>query len=308
MQCTAIPLMRRATRWLGAAALMGACALALALPSPKDIEAAVNAGHLTQAETMLREVLQDKPGSARAHYELGQVLAREAKYDEALAEVQRAKSIDSSLKFASSPEKFQQTLYKIAAAASAAKLPATGTTTPLASTVAQAPAPAPASPALNLNYVLLGIGVLVLVAFLIRRSQAQAASANRGYAQAAPAAGSGFGAQFTPKAPAYANGPAAGYAPGYGPGYGAPMQGGVGSGVGGAVLGGVAGLAAGYALSKAFEGDHHSSANHGSQDTGGNGAGYLPFDAPAPPDLGSFDAGSGDSWDAANSGGNDDNW
>ncbi len=307
MQSTVTPLMRRATRWLGAAALMGACALALALPAPKDIEAAVNAGHLTQAETMLREVLQDKPGSARAHYELGQVLAREAKYDEALAEVQRARAIDSSLKFAASPEKFQQTLDKISAAASAAKLPSVAAAAHVAEPLSAAPAPA--SPALNLNYVLLGIGVLVLVAFVIRRSQAQAAPANRAYAPTAPAAPGGFGAQFTPNAPAYPGGPAAGYAPGYGPGYGAPMQGGVGSGVGGAVLGGVAGLAAGYALTKAFEGDHHSGANQGAQASGSNGAGYVPFDAPAPPDMGSFDAGAGDSWDAPDSGGSsDDNW
>jgi len=33
--------------------------LALALPTPKDIEAAVAAGQYTQAESMLREVLQD---------------------------------------------------------------------------------------------------------------------------------------------------------------------------------------------------------------------------------------------------------
>ena len=302
MQFTAIPLMRRATRWLGAAALMGACALALALPAPKDIEAAVNAGHLPQAETMLREVLQDKPGSARAHYELGQVLARQAKYDEALAEVQRAKSIDSSLKFAASPEKFQQTLDRIGAAASTAKLPSATAAAHVAATTA--PAPAPASPALNLNYVLLGIGVLVLVAFLVRRNKAQAAPANMGYAPTAPAAGGGFGAQFTPNAPAYPGGPGAGY----GPGYGAPMQGGAGSGIGGAVLGGVAGLAAGYALTKAFEGDHQTGANHGAQPAAGNGAGYVPFDAPAQPELGNFDAGSGNSWDAPDEGGSDDNW
>ncbi len=299
MPLTATSLMHRATRWLGAAAMMGACALALALPAPKDIEAAVAAGHLTQAETMLREVLQDKPGSARAHYELGQVLAREAKYEEALTEVQRAKSIDSSLKFAASPEKFQQTLDKIGAATSAAKLPAATVAAHVAAPPATAPAPQ--SPALNLNYVLLGIGVLVLVAFLIRRSQAQAAPANMGYAPAAPG---GFGAQFTPNAAAYPGGSAAGY----GPGYGAPVQGGVGSGVGGAVLGGVAGLAAGYALTKAFEGNHQSGANGTAQATGGNGAGYVPFDAPAQPDLGSFDAGSGDSWDAADNGESDDNW
>ena len=38
--------------------------LALALPSPKDIESAVNAGNLSQAESMLREVIQEKPQSA----------------------------------------------------------------------------------------------------------------------------------------------------------------------------------------------------------------------------------------------------
>ena len=324
MQSNVIPLMRRATRWLGSFVLMGVCTLALALPSPKDIEAAVNAGRLTQAETMLREVLQDKPGSARAHYELGQVLARQAKYDEALAEVQRAKSIDSSLKFAASPEKFQQTLDRIGAAASTAKLPSATAAANLAATVAPAPAPppaaAPASAALNLNYVLLGIGVLLLVAFLVRRNKAQATPANMGYAPSAPApaapilaGSSGFGAQFTPNAPAYPGGPAAGHAPGYaprsGPGYGAPMQGGgIGSGMGGAVLGGVAGLAAGYALSKAFEGDHQTGANQGAHAAADNGAGYVPFDAPAQPELGNFDAGSGDSWDAQGDGGSDDNW
>lgn len=324
MQSTVIPLMRRATRWLASFALMGVCALALALPAPKDIEAAVNAGRLTQAETMLREVLQDKPGSARAHYELGQVLARQAKYDEALAEVQRAKSIDSSLKFAASPEKFQQTLDRIGAAASTAKLPSATAAANLAATAAPAPAPppapVPASPALNLNYVLLGIGVLLLVAFLVRRNKAQAASANMGYAPSAPspaapvlAGSSGFGAQFTPNAPAYPGGPAAGYAPGsapgYRPGYGAPMQGGgMGSGMGGAVLGGVAGMAAGYALSKALEGDHQTNANQGASAAPDNGGGYQPFDAPAQPELGSFDVGSGDSWDAQGDGGGEDNW
>jgi len=295
-------MMRRLARWLGAALLLGAGALALALPAPKDIEAAVNAGHLTQAETMLREVLQDKPGSARAHYELGQVLARQAKYDEALAELQRAKGIDNSLKFAASPEKFQQTLEKIGAAASAAKLPATTATTPLAAGVAAAPAPTAAatSPGLNLNYVLLGIGVLVIVGLLIRRSNAQARPTTPMY-RAAPTQ-AGFGAQYTPNAPSY---PGAGYAPGYG----MPPQGGVGSGVGGAVLGGVAGLAAGYAISKALEGDHHTGANPAAQTSGAAGSGYVPFDTPAPPDVGSFDAGSGDSWDNSDSGGGGgDNW
>ena len=295
MPFTTTTLVRSASRWLGAAVLLGACALALALPTPKDIEAAVNAGHLAQAETMLRDVLQEKPNSARAHSELGEVLGREAKYDDALAELQRAKSIDSTLKFASTPEKFQQTLDKVSAAASAAKLPAT--TAPAHQAVVVAPAPAPAAPGLNLNYVFLGIGLVVLIAFLIRRS-AQANQNAMVYAAPAPA---GFGAQYTPNAP--------GYGPGYAPGYGAPMQG--GSGVGGAVLGGVAGLAAGYALSKALEGDHHNGVNHDGSAPSGNSGGYVPFDAPAAPDLGSFDSGAGNGWDAPDAGsggGGDDNW
>jgi hypothetical protein len=302
-------LIRLATRSLGTFWLLGACALALALPAPKDIEAAVSAGRYAQAETMLREVLQEKPNSARAHYELGQVLAHEAKYDEALDQLQRAQTIDDTLKFANSPEKFKQTLDKITAAASSARLPATTTqtVTPVAADIAPAVAPAPAAPALNLNYVLLGIGALALVAFLIRRSKAQAARSAMSYPApsampyAAPrpstAGAGGFGAQYAPNGPAYA------------PGYGSPAQG--GSGIGGAVLGGVAGLAAGYALTKAFEGDHHtgksgdsSAAAPGLADNGG----YVPFDASAQPGLGSFDAGAGDSWDASDSSGGDDNW
>jgi len=284
MQATTT-LTRRALRWLGASLLLGACALALALPAPKDIEAAVNAGHYAQAETLLREVLQEKPNSARAHYELGQVLAHEAKYDEALAQLQRAKAIDSTLTFATSPEKFQQTLDKIGTAASSARLPA--------------------SPALNLNYVLLGIGVLVLVAFFIRRSKAQAAASATAYPAPMARAGGpvGFGAQYAPSGAAYA--------PGHGPGYGTPAQsasGMGGSGIGGAVLGGVAGLAAGYALTKAFEGDHHSASNAPAPSAATGNGGYVPFDASAPPDLGSFDAGAGDGWDASESSGSDDNW
>jgi len=302
-------LIRHATRWLGTFLLLGACALALALPAPKDIEAAVSAGRYAQAETMLREVLQEKPNSARAHYELGQVLAHEAKYDEALDQLQRAKTIDSTLKFATSPEKFKQTLDKITAASSSARLPAaaTQTVTPAAAATTPAAAPATEGPALNLNYVLLGIGVLVLVVLLIRRNKAQAAPSAMSYPapsampyaapRPSPAGAGGFGAQYAPNGPAYA------------PGYGAPAQG--GSGIGGAVLGGVAGLAAGYALSKAFEGDHHSGSSGNSSAAApglADNGGYVPFDAPAQPDLGSFDAGAGDGWDASDASGSDDNW
>ena len=85
---------------------------------------------------------------------------------------------------------------------------------------------------------------------------------------------------------------------------------GAGSMAKGAVLGGLAGMAAGYALSKALEDEHPSSSSREpggsapSSTSHGNGD-YIPFDNTPSNDLGSFDAGQGDSWDSAPSGGSD---
>jgi len=286
-----------------AGALVLSATLAMALPTPKDIEAAVAAGHYTQAETMLREVLQDKPQSAKAHYELGQVLAHEQRYRDAQTELQKAKDIDPTLKFATSPEKFNTVFTKVselaaAPSSSVVMAPSVATGTHAATQAA----PAPSSSGSSLTYVWLAIAGLVVLGLWLRRSAA--ANANTAsYAPVAtpvgtPPAPRGFGAQFTP------NAPQGGYAP---QGYAPPTG---GSTMTGAVVGGLAGVAAGYALSKALEGDHHSSApsSAGASSSAGNG-GYVPFDTPAQPDLGSFDAGSGSDWDSADSGGgSDDSW
>lgn len=289
-----------------AAVLMALVAtVAMALPSPKDIEAAVNAGHNAQAEAMLREVIQEKPQSAKAHYELGQVLAREARYAEAQTELKKAKDIDPSLKFAASPDKFNDILDKVARQVPAASVSAAPSNTPAPQLASPSPAAA-ASGGFSLTYVWLGIGALVVLALVLRRSSTPAPSYSPAMTPAAPVPTRGFGAQFTPNAPAAAPGYGPGYGQAYGPGY-APPASGTGSTVAGAVVGGLAGVAAGYALSKALEGDHHSSAGSSSTVAGNNG-GYVPFDTPAQPDLGSFDAGSGDSWDDASSSGGDDSW
>ena len=88
------------------ACLMMVASLALALPTPKDISAAVNSGNLAQAEAMLHEVILVKPGSAKARYELGQVLAREGRKMEARQELLEAQRIDPSLKFAATSPSF----------------------------------------------------------------------------------------------------------------------------------------------------------------------------------------------------------
>ena len=289
-----------------AGALVLSATLAMALPAPKDIEAAVAAGHYTQAESMLREVLQDKPQSAKAHYELGQVLAHEQRYKEAQTQLQKAKDLDPSLKFASSPEKFNTVFAKVngLAAASSTSVVMSPSVAPGTHVAMQPPSTAaPSSGGMSLGYVWLAIGGLVILGLWLRRSAVAKASsdnfANSVTPMGTPSAQRGFGAQFTPNAPQ-------GYAP---QGYAQPASG--GSTMTGAVVGGLAGVAAGYALSKALEGDHHAASAPSSAGTSpvADNGGYVPFDAPNQPDLGSFDAGSGSDWDSTDSGvGSDDSW
>jgi tetratricopeptide (TPR) repeat protein len=286
-----------------AAAFVLSATLALALPTPKDIEAAVAAGQYTQAETMLREVLHDKPQSAKAHYELGQVLAHEHRYKDAQAEVLKAKELDPALKFAASPDKFNTVFAKVnelavAPSSSVVMEPSVVPGTHVAANAS--PEPGTNGGGSPLTYVWLAIAGLVVLGLWLRRSAANAANqVDTATSMGTAPAQRGFGAQFTPSAAP------AGYAP---QGYAQSNSG--GSTMAGAVVGGLAGVAAGYALSKALEGEHHTSvpASSGASPVTDNG-GYVPFDTPAQPDLGSFDAGSGSDWDGADSGGgSDDTW
>lgn len=279
--------------------LVAFATLALALPSPKDIESAVTAGNLSQAESMLREVIQEKPQSAKAHYELGQVLARQARYADAQQALSKAKAIDPALKFAASPEKFNETFDKIAHKAKELSGPQVSSGLSDTRRPAAAPvAPAAPEPAFPLHYIWIGIAGLVILALVMRRKQATAS----------PSPMPMQSSNASPYAPATAMGPNG--APGYGQAYPhqQPMGGGMGSGIGGAVVGGLAGVAAGYALSKALGGDQHNNASSAAQNTGNNN-GYVPFDSPSQPDLGSFDSGSGGGWDdSSDSGSSDDSW
>ena len=327
----------RLQRMLLAVTLALAAGWALALPSPKDIEAAVGAGQLPQAESMLREVLQAKPQSAKAHYELGQVLARQSKFFEAQQALDQAKTIDPALKFATSPEAFAKTYDTVQAqvrGTSSAASPKAAVATPAAPVASAAPASPAPSGGFNLMYVWMGAAGLVVLGLVLRRRAAAApavapAAASTAYAgmppaaqpayngaamatggiigsglnpaQAAAPAQRGFGSQYAPQAPAPAHYPPAA----------APAAGGMGA-MGGAVLGGVAGLAAGYALSKAMEGGASNSnpaTNSNAASPSNDSAGFVPFDNPSRPDMGAFDAGAGgDSWDVGQAPMDDDEW
>jgi len=238
------------------------------------------------------------------------VLARQEHYADAQIALKKAKELDPSLKFAASPEKFNETFDKVSRLAqgpSSAAL-ASGLSPaakPPAASATVAAVPAPTQPTFPLSYVLLGVAGLVILALVLRRSKTNVATAATGFSAAPGAAMQGgtataprgFGAQFTPNAPTNRSG----YAPAA-----QPMGGGMGSGIGGAVIGGLAGVAAGYALSKALEGDQHS--NSSNANPADNNNSYVPIDSPAQPDLGGFDAGSDGGWDDSSSSGGDDSW
>lgn len=259
--------------------LMLASAAAFALPTPKDIEGAVNAGNLVQAETMLHEVIAAKPGSAKAHYELGQVLAREGKLEAAGQQLAQAEALDPSLKFASDPLQFRNLVNKVSTAAHApAAAPAR---------VASAPSRPAAETGMPWGMLLIGGGVLIIGWLVIRRMSA--ASQAQRYA---PASTTGLAAAGgTMNSGGFGN-------------YGGVPPASTGSGIGGAVLGGVAGLAAGYGLAKMLEN------NDGHRPAAADN-GLAPIESP-PADFGSFDAGTGSDWDSgADSSGGDgggDSW
>jgi len=81
--------------------------LAFAVPTVQQIESAISQGDWQRADSGLVEVLQAHPNSAHAHYLYAQVLHREGRYADALAQIQQARSLDPQLRFAS-PARFAQ--------------------------------------------------------------------------------------------------------------------------------------------------------------------------------------------------------
>jgi hypothetical protein len=81
-------------------------ALAFALPSTDEVQAAVRAGNYAQADTMMREVVEAKPQSAKAHYIYAEILAREGKFGDAATQARAAREIDPAIGF-TDPAKFR---------------------------------------------------------------------------------------------------------------------------------------------------------------------------------------------------------
>ncbi|TWB45244.1 tetratricopeptide repeat protein [Nitrospirillum pindoramense] len=95
---------------VGLGLLLGASVPAWAAATPEQVKKAVDAGDLPAAEHMLRDAIREHGDSARAHYELGEVLGMEGLHQDAVGELELARKMDPTLHFARSPETFQQHL------------------------------------------------------------------------------------------------------------------------------------------------------------------------------------------------------
>jgi hypothetical protein len=78
-------------------ALMGT-ALA-AVPTLSQVQQSIGQHNWQQADDQLAQVTQAYPNNPRAHYLYGQVLAREGRASDALAQIEQARSLDPELRF-----------------------------------------------------------------------------------------------------------------------------------------------------------------------------------------------------------------
>ncbi|MFM0337262.1 tetratricopeptide repeat protein [Paraburkholderia fungorum] len=123
------------------ASLLLVSGAAFALPTVQQIESAMSQGNWQQADAGLSEVLQAHPNNARAHYLYAQVLDREGRYADALAQVQQAKALDPQIRF-TDPTRFAQTEARIRKDAERAGAAGGNTTSRAANPFVQQTAPA----------------------------------------------------------------------------------------------------------------------------------------------------------------------
>lgn len=219
------------TRILMLSLLLPLASAALAEPSLQEVYQTARAGNLAQAETMMTEVVQAHPDSAKAHFVFAEILAKDNRLSDAQHELARAEQLKPGL-----PDE-----KPAAVAALKRKLQ-----------VHNSPSGSGGSP------VLMWAGLAAIIIFgvmifrtLFRRPQPQAYAA----------------AGFPPAG--YGNNPMSGPMPGgYGPN--GPYQGGPqGGGLGSSIIGGLAtgaavgaGIVAGEALMRNVLDDHPANSGH----------------------------------------------
>lgn len=87
--------------------------VALAEVTFQDVTDKMKVGDIRTAEMLTKQILKDKPDSAKAHYYMGQILIAESDYKGARSELKKAVQLDKSLSFAASPDKFRENMDKV---------------------------------------------------------------------------------------------------------------------------------------------------------------------------------------------------
>ncbi|HEF5871249.1 TPA: tetratricopeptide repeat protein [Burkholderia cenocepacia] len=148
--------------------LMLLSSAAFAVPSLQQVEQSIAQRNWQQADTQLSQVIDAHPNNAHARYLYAQVLDREGRASDALAQLQRAKSLDPQLRFTDA-SRFAQTESRIRADAARVS----GNTPPVtqAGTLQPglAPAVAPAEKHGPSTGMWIGLGLIVAVIALVLR-------------------------------------------------------------------------------------------------------------------------------------------
>jgi hypothetical protein len=188
-------------RWMALLMMAAVSLAAWALPTVDQVQAEVAKGNYAAAEVMMRDVIAERPNSARAQYVLAQVLAHNGRLDDARSAAQRARQLDPAISFTSRQgfEDFERALaqgQRPAAAPAATGALSDRTSVPPPDLAA--PPPKPALPGWAW-----GVGGAVVALLLWRLL-----SRRRGVAAAAPGSawGGRAGAQGVGAAPAARSG------------------------------------------------------------------------------------------------------
>ena len=252
-----------------AAALLLTSNMVFAEATLPEVYKAVQSGQMAKADAMMKEVLQNHPNSAKAHYVAAELYLKEGKLEVARNHFIKAQNLAPGLPFAQA-ESVQKLQVQLSSGAGG-------------SVAGSSPSSIFSNPIFWGLIAILVVGVIIVM----RRRKAQAVQVYN-----APSAGYP-GAPGTPGGPTpYPGGPA-GYP-------GAPAAGGMGSGLMGSLATGAAlgaGMYAGQALASSLMGGHDS----GLQNTNPN-MNQVGGPASLDPNFGvrdasSWDDGGASSWD-----------
>lgn len=96
--------MKHTTKFMIAMALVFHTIVSFAAPNPKQVQEAMKAKNWGQAQSMLQEVIKEKPKSAVAWFLIAQVYEQQGNKNAARQALLKAKELDPSIRFAKNPD------------------------------------------------------------------------------------------------------------------------------------------------------------------------------------------------------------